>query len=204
MSGCDDCRLEPGDEAQVSTLKLLLLLNAAMFVVEAAAGWMAQSSSLLADSLDMLADASVYALALRAVGRGAAAKVRTATWCGVLQLLLTVLAASDVARRAAFGSEPEAFTMLGVGGLALLVNVTCLVLLSRHRRSEVHMRATWICSRSDVLANLAVLAGALLVAGTGSRYPDLVVGAVIVAVVFHGAVSILREAARARRDAATD
>jgi Co/Zn/Cd efflux system component len=202
MTGCDDCGLEPGDDGQTRTLWILLILNGVMFVAEMVAGILAQSTGLIADSLDMLADSSVYLLALRAVGKGAAAKARAARFCGGAQLVLAALAAADVTRRMAWGSEPEHVTMLGMGGLALAVNVTCLALLSRHRKGDVHMRATWICSRSDVLANLGVIAGGLLVGATGSRFPDLVAGGAIVAVVLHGAVSILRETARERQDTA--
>lgn len=199
MTGCSDCSLEVHDASQARALRWLLAINAVMFVVELAAGWWAQSSGLIADSLDMLADASVYALALAAVGGAAAAKARAATLCGVYQVVLAGGAAFDVARRTVLGSAPEAVAIMGVGGLALAANVTCLLILARHRKGEVHMRATWICSRSDVLANLGVIAGGALVAGSGSRFPDLIVGAVIVALVLHGGITILRETAQAKR-----
>jgi Co/Zn/Cd efflux system component len=178
--------------AEAGTLRVLLALNAAMFVVELVAGWLAQSTGLLADSLDMLADAAVYGLALRAVGRPPELKRRAAHASGWLQLALAFGAFTEVARRAAFGSAPEPPAMIGVSLVALAANVTCLVLIHRHRHRGAHMEASFIFSANDVLANLGVIAAGLLVAWTGSRAPDLVIGAAITAIVLRGAVRILR------------
>ena len=84
--------------------------------------------------------------------------------------------------------------MVGVGGLALLANVTCLVLISSHRKGEVHMRASWIFSRNDVIANLGVIVAGVLVAMTASRLPDLVIGAALSLLVIRGGITILGEA----------
>jgi Co/Zn/Cd efflux system component len=184
---CDDD--EPGVEA--GTLRVLLALNAAMFAVEAVAGWLAQSTGLLADSLDMLADAAVYGLALHAVGRAPGLKLRAAHASGWLQLALALGAFSEVARRALFGSAPEPPAMIGVSLLALAANVTCLLLVQRHRHQGAHMQASYIFSANDVLANLGVIAAGALVAWTGSPAPDLVIGAAIAALVLRGAVRIL-------------
>ncbi len=186
---------EAGPEAaaaETSTLRVVLALNAAMFVVEAVAGWLAESTGLLADGADMLADATVYALALYAVGRAPGLKLRAARVCGALQLLLGTTALAEVLRRAAFGSEPQAPAMMGVSLLALAANATSLWLVARHRAGGVHMKATYICTANDVLANLGVIAAGALVAGTGSRLPDLVIGALIAAIVLQGALRILR------------
>ncbi len=179
-------------ETERRTLWVVLILNAAMFVIEIVAGWLAESTGLLADGADMLADATVYGLALYAVGHSAARKLRAARVCGALQMGLALAAMGDVSRRAVFGSQPEAPAMMGVSVVALAVNVTSLLLVARHREGGVHMKATYICTANDVLANLGVIVAGALVAGTGSRVPDLVIGAVIASVVFQGAVRILR------------
>jgi Co/Zn/Cd efflux system component len=184
---CDE--ESPGVEA--ATLRLLLAINAVMFAVEMVAGFVAQSTGLLADSLDMLADAAVYGLALYAVGRAAALKLRAAHASGWLQLALALGAFAEVARRAAFGSEPEPPAMIGVSLAALAANVTCLALVHRHRHRGAHMEASYIFSANDVLANLGVIAAGVLVAWTGSPLPDLVIGAAIAALVLRGAVRIL-------------
>lgn len=178
------------DEAR--TLRVLLVINAAMFGVEAAAGWLAESTGLIADSLDMLADAMVYGLSLYAVGKPAGAKLRAAHLSGVFQGVLALGVLGDVARRLATGSAPEPPAMIGVSILALAANVGCLLLIARHRHGGAHMRASWIFSTNDVLANLGVIAAGALVAWTGSQLPDLAVGVAIGVLVLAGAVRILR------------
>jgi Co/Zn/Cd efflux system component len=181
-----------GDGAEARTLWTVLAINAAMFVVEGVAGWIAESTGLLADGLDMLADALVYGVALYAVGRGPALKRRAARLCGWLQVTLALTALAEVVRRALFGSEPAPPLMVGVSVVALAANVASLWLVARHRHGGVHMKATYICTTNDVLANLGVIAAAGLVAWTGSAVPDLVIGTTIALVVLRGAVRILR------------
>lgn len=178
-----------GREATV--LRLLLAINAVMFVVELIAGWVAQSTGLMADSLDMLADAAVYGLSLYAVGRSLMHQVRAAHVAGYLQLMLAVGVLVEVVRRFVLGSEPESSLMMSIALLALIANVTCLVLISRHRNGGAHMKASWIFSANDVLINVGVIVAGALVAWTGSRYPDLLVGTVIGLIVLNGARRIL-------------
>jgi Co/Zn/Cd efflux system component len=180
----------PADEGR--TLRLLLAINAVLFAVELVAGWMAESAGLLADSLDMLADAAVYGIALYAAGRSPSLKLRAAHLSGALQLLLALGMLAEVARRAISGSEPEPPVMILVSLLALAANVSCLLLVARHRHGGAHMKASFIFSANDVLANLGVIAAGALVAWTGSAVPDLVVGSVISALVLAGGVRILR------------
>ena len=175
-----------------SVLRALLAINAFMFVTEMAAGWWAQSTGLMADALDMLADAAVYGLSLYAVGRAARLQVRAAHVSGWLQMALALGALSEVVRRFVTGSEPEPLWMTVVATVALAANVACLWLISAHRGGGAHMKASWIFSTNDVLANLGVIVAGGLVHWTGTRYPDLVIGTVIAAVVLTGAVRILR------------
>jgi Co/Zn/Cd efflux system component len=182
----------PNDATEARALQVLLAVNAAMFVVELVAGWLAQSSGLIADSLDMLADAMVYGLSLYAVGQTAATKVRAAHVSGVFQGVLATGVLTDVARRLVAGSAPEAPAMIGISLLALAANVSCLVLISRHRHGGAHMKASWIFSTNDVLANVGVIVAGALVAWTGSRTPDLVIGTAVGLLVLGGAARILR------------
>lgn len=179
-------------KAEAKTLRLLLGINAVMFFVELVAGWLAESAGLIADSLDMFADAAVYGLALYAVGRDARHQARAARVSGGFQLALALGALAEVARRALFGSDPEPPPMMAIASLALAANLTCLALLARHRDGGAHMKASWIFSTNDVLANLGVIVAGALVAWTGSNLPDLVIGALIGLVVLHGARRILR------------
>jgi cation diffusion facilitator family transporter len=185
--------VEPSrDVEEARTLRVLLAINAAMFVVELVAGWLAQSSGLIADSLDMLADAMVYGLSLYAVGKAAGAKLRAAHVSGLFQGLLALGVIADVVRRLLSGSAPEPPAMIGISILALAANVSCLLLLARHRHGGAHMKARWIFSTNDVLANLGVIVAGALVAWTGSRLPDLAIGSAVGLLVLGGAVRILR------------
>jgi Co/Zn/Cd efflux system component len=201
MSG--SCHSDPTveTEAQERVLRIALALNATMFIVGLVAGLLGQSSSLIADALDMLADASAYAIALGAVGRSARFKAGAATLSGSLLVLLGVMVLLDVGRRALLGSEPESAIMMAVAFVSLLVNASVLRMLGRYREGEVHLRATWIFTRVDVIANIGVILSGLLVLLIGSRFPDLIVGGAIGVYVMKEALEILGEAREARRAA---
>lgn len=182
----------PDAAQEARTLKILLAINAVMFVAELTVAWFAESTGLLADSLDMFADAGVYGLALYAVGRSAQAKVRTAHVAGWLQGALALGTLAEVVRRFVVGSHPESTLMIALAAVALVANAICLWLVSRHREGGAHMKASAIFSTNDVIANLGVIAAGVLVTLTGETYPDLVVGAIIAVVVLFGARRILR------------
>jgi cation diffusion facilitator family transporter len=192
MSDCD-CAIEITDREQRTILWWLLAINGAMFLVEFVSGWLAESTGLIADSLDMLADASVYGISLYAVGRSVRAKSSAASLSGIFQILLAAVVLVDVSRRFIVGSEPVSGLMMGVGAVALAANMICLALIYKQRHGEIHMRASWIFSVNDVLANLGVIIAGLLVLVLGSRLPDLIIGLVISALVFRGGIRILRE-----------
>jgi Co/Zn/Cd efflux system component len=182
----------PANSTQESrSLRLLLGINAFMFVVEMTAGLIARSAGLIADSLDMFADAAVYGLALYAVGRSVNLQVRAAHLAGVLQLILALGVLVEVIRRFIFGSEPESLIMMAVAFLALLANTGCLLLISKHREGGAHMKASWIFSANDVVINMGVIVAGALVAWTGSNYPDLIIGTVVGFIVLNGARRIL-------------
>ena len=194
--GCG-CAQQAESLAQARDLRLLLFINAAMFVAEGTAGWLAGSMALISDALDMLADAIVYALSLYAVGRSVKDKAGAAAWSGMFQIALGLGAGAEALRRFFFGAAPEPLAMLGGGALALAANLVCLRIIARHRHGEVHMRASWIFSRNDVLANLGVILAGTLVILAETPWPDLAVGLVIAAIVMQGGWNILVQA-RAR------
>lgn len=188
-----DETLEPAANAgDARVLRLLLAVNSVMFLVEFIWGWIAQSTGLVADSLDMFADAAVYALSLYAVSRDASMKVRAARIAGWLQLVLASGALVEVVRRAMYGSEPASMLMIGIGSVALVANAACLLLIAKRRDHGIHMTASYIFTANDVLANLGVVVAGFLVWWTGSPYPDLIIGAVIALIVMNGARRILR------------
>lgn len=194
----DDCCEGKTSELQLlrtrqgRVLKWVLFINAVMFLVEGLAGLLADSSALLADSLDMFGDAAVYALTLYVIDRGARWRARAALVKGGLMALF----GAGVLVKAGFNllteAEPQAPTMGGIGLLALVANVTCLALLYRHRSDDLNMRSTWLCSRNDIIANGFVILAAVLVSLTGRGVPDVVVGVLIAALFLKSAFGVLR------------
>lgn len=183
---------QSADAAEARTLWAILAINLVMFVAELTVGIAAQSTGLIADSLDMLADSMVYGLSLYAVGRLAVHKLRAARASGYLQLALAIGVLVEVGRRMVLGSEPGPQWMMGVAAIALIANTACLLLIARHRHGGAHMRASYIFSTNDVLANVGVIGAGLLVSWTGSNLPDLVMGVLIGLLLLSGAVRILR------------
>lgn len=192
MSGCDCTEEAVGLEQR--TLIALLTINGVMFVAEVMVGWIAESTALLADSLDMLADATVYGIALYAASRSGGTQRTAARVSGVLQIALGLGVLVEVIRRAVFGSEPTSHLMIGAGTVALAANLICLQLISKHRDGGAHMRASWIFSKNDVIANTGVIIAGVLVVTLGSRVPDLVVGSIVALVVVRGGMQIWRNA----------
>tara|TARA_Y100001933_G_C18765619_1_gene465964 strand:+ start:114 stop:719 length:606 start_codon:yes stop_codon:yes gene_type:complete len=174
------------------TLLTLLAINGVMFLAEAVVGWVAESTALLADSLDMLADAAVYGVAMYAVRRSSKAQQSAASISGVLQIALGLGVLAEVVRRAILGSEPTSLLMVGTGCVALVANLICLRLISSHRDGGAHMRASWIFSKNDVIANTGVIIAGVLVMTLGSRIPDLAVGSIVAVVVVRGGMQILK------------
>ncbi|WP_353573284.1 cation transporter [Candidatus Albibeggiatoa sp. nov. BB20] len=194
MSGSCGCHIEAETQAEQKLLIILLTINAVMFGLELTVGIISESTALIADSLDMFADAMVYAVGLYAVGKSLKTKVKAAYLNGILQIILGTTVLLDVMRRLTFGSEPDSFLMIIIGMLALVANLICFGLLMRHRKGEIHLRSTWICTRNDVIANVGVLIAAGLVALSHSPLPDLIIALLIAGVVLHGGLQILREA----------
>ena len=193
MSDCG-CEIEVTDKEQQGILISLLAINGFMFVFEISLGWYAQSTGLIADSLDMLADAIVYGIGLYAIGKSIQHKAKAALLSGWFQAALGAMILVDILRRVFIGSEPISILMMGVGVIALIANIYCLRLIEKYKDGEVHMRASWIFSKNDVIANTGVILGGLLVWLLDSRWPDLVIGSLIALVIFNGARHIIMDA----------
>jgi Co/Zn/Cd efflux system component len=182
-----------GNEGYRRVLWAVLAINAAMFAVEVAAGLAAGSASLQADALDFLGDAGNYAISLFVVGmalryRALAAFVKGATM-GVFGVWVLGVTAWHIWH----GTLPQAFTMGAVGTAALLANAASFGLLWAYRGGDSNMRSAWICTRNDVLGNLAVLLAALGVLGTGTGWPDVTVAAIMAALALQGAFVVLNQ-----------
>ena len=193
---CTDksCAVERLRERQTSTLRLVLLANAAMFVVELISGLLAGSVALLADSLDMLGDALVYGFSLYVVDRGPLWKAKAAAAKAAVMALFGVLVIGQLLYKLVRPQVPTVEAMGAVGALALTANGICFALLWRHRAEDINMRSVWLCSRNDLTANVLVLLAAWAVSVTASPWPDVAVGALICAVFLRSAFLVAREA----------
>jgi Co/Zn/Cd efflux system component len=170
------CAIEALKQRQSGTLKIVLAINAVMFVVVFAAGLIAHSTALLSDSLDNLGDAMTYALSLYVVSRSNQDKAKVALFKGGLILAAGLFVLGQVVYRILVPTVPLFEAMGGIGLLALLANGICLALLWKHRNEDINMSSVWECSRNDIATNLAVIVAALGVWITGSGWPDIVVG----------------------------
>jgi Co/Zn/Cd efflux system component len=175
-------------------LIVVLLLNALMFVVEFGAGLVAQSASLMADSIDMLGDAAVYGLSLFALGRSLRWRAGAALIKGGFILFLGLGVIGEIAAKVAWGVPPGSGIMLVVGAMALAANLSCLALLWPYRAHDVNLASTFACSRNDVMANIGVLVAAWLVSLTASPWPDIAVAAAIATLFVRSSLKVIGDA----------
>ena len=193
---CDDkqCAIEQLRERQSAILRVVLAINAVMFVVEFASGLMARSTALLSDSLDNLGDALTYGASLYAVSRDLRTKARVALFKGGLILLAALFVLGQVVYAVRHPGLPVFEAMGVVSLLALAANAICLALLHRHRGEDVNMSSVYECSRNDIVSNLCVFVAAALVWLTGSGWPDLAVGLGLALLLLRSAYTVTRSA----------
>ncbi len=189
---------------QAKILKVVLAINAAMFFVEFTSGIHAKSTSLLADSLDMFGDATVYAFSLFVLDRGPRARAGAAFLKGLIMLAFALFVLAEAVRKCFAEVLPVAETIGIIGSLALAANGICLWLLWRHRSDDINMRSTWLCSRNDIIANVGVILASGGVWVTATKWPDIAVGSIIATLFLSSAISVLREALPILRTRAQD
>jgi Co/Zn/Cd efflux system component len=193
---CNDkaCEIEALRNRQSSTLKIVLGINAVMFLVELTAGLMSGSLSLLADSLDMLGDALVYGFSLYVVARGPRMKAKAALLKGGIMAAFALFVLGQAVYKILFPHVPVFEAIGAIGALALAANSLCLFLLWSHRADDINMRSVWLCSRNDIIANVSVLFAALGVWLSDSSWPDIIVGVALAALFAQSSLSVLRNA----------
>jgi cation diffusion facilitator family transporter len=193
---CEDktCTVEELAKRQSSTLKIVLLINAVMFIVELAAGLHSGSSSLLSDSLDNLGDALTYGISLYAVDRGVTYKAKVAIFKGALILLAGLFVLGQVGYRLLFPIMPSYETMGAISILALLANGTCLALLWKHRQEDVNMSSVWECSRNDIVSNISVFVAAIGVWLLNSGWPDILIALALAVMFLRSAIRVFSNA----------
>lgn len=190
---CEDPQRRTANEYR-RVLWAVFAINVGMFSVEIGAGLAAGSASLQADALDFLGDGANYAISLFVVGMALRFRAMAALAKGASMGIFGLWVLGVTAWHASHGTLPQAFTMSAVGFAALAANALSFGLLWVHRRGDANMRSAWICTRNDVLGNLAVLWAALGVFGTGTGWPDLIVAATMAGLALQGAVIVLRQA----------
>ena len=195
----DTCSTETAASAALDprwrrALWIALVVNAAMFVVELAAGLQAGSVSLLADAVDFAGDAVNYGLSLAVLSMAVVWRSRAAWIKGASMFAYGLFVLGKAAWVLRSGSVPEPLTMGAVAFAAMLANVGVAVLLYTWRNGDANMRSVWICSRNDALSNVAVMLAAAGVFGTGSAWPDLAVAAVMAGLALTGGAQVMRHA----------
>jgi len=197
---CHDDHCHDATDAVAPALRrvlwVALAVNAAMFLLEAGAGLAAGSVALLADAIDFFGDAANYGITLAVLALGAAWRARAAVFKAVSMLAFGAFVLGRAAWATAAGVAPEPVTMGVVGLLALAANVGVAFLLYAFRDGDANMRSVWLCTRNDAIGNVAVLLAAIGVFGTGTRWPDLAVAAVMAGLALAAGASVLRQARR--------
>lgn len=205
-SCCDHCT-DQSDHRSASYRRVLwiaLSINCIMFGFEMLAGLRGGSVFLQADSLDFLGDASNYGISLFVLGSSLAARAYASRLKAAAMLLFAFWILSLAGWHVFSGRAPSVPTMGFVGVCALLANGAVALLLLRYRQGDSNMRSVWLCTRNDVVGNIAVLIAALGVFGTGSGWPDLLVAAIMSTLASTSAVDILRQSSGELRDHAED
>jgi cation diffusion facilitator family transporter len=195
---CHDkgCALDVLRERQGSILRIVLAINVFLFLVELTAGIVASSTSLMADSLDSLGDALVYAFSLFVLFRSERWRAGAALFKGLIMFGFGIAITAALIGRVLAPVVPVAEMMGGFGFLALGCNLACLILLTRHRSDDINMESVWLCSRNDIIANLGVIVAAVGVAFTDSMWPDFVVGVMIAVIFLRSAIYVIWQALR--------
>lgn len=188
------CTLDALRVRQSATLKVVLVINAVMFVIELVAGIMAGSTALLSDSLDNLGDALTYGLSLYVIASVPRSKAKVALFKGILILIAGVFVFTQVVYRIITPIVPTYETMGLVSLLALLANGTCLALLWKHREDDINMSSVWECSRNDVASNISVFVAAGGVWLMHSGWPDILVGLALALLFLKSSVNVIRGA----------
>jgi Co/Zn/Cd efflux system component len=195
------CELSKLRKQQSKVLWAVLFINLLMFGIEFGAGFRADSLSLTGDSLDMLGDALVYASSLYVINKGVKAQAGVAFLKGLIMFLFAIAVFARASYQLLIDARPEAAMMGIVGVVALLANLLCLFLLTRHRKDNLNMSSVWLCSRNDIIANTSVLIAAGVVSLTHSILPDLAVGLLLTVVFAKSAGKVLSQSWREMQQA---
>lgn len=197
--GCEETRFDGVSPAYRRALSAVIVINAAMFLIEITAGALGRSQALQADALDFAGDTATYALSLAVIGASLSVRSTASLIKGASLAAFALFVLVTTGLRFFGGATPEAPIMSGVGALALAANVASVFILLRWRDGDSNVRSVWLCSRNDAIGNVAVIAAGGAVFATGSRLPDLIVAAALAALFLNSSIQIIRQAIDERR-----
>jgi Co/Zn/Cd efflux system component len=182
-------------------LWLVIAINATMFLVEMGAGALAGSQALQADALDFLGDATTYGISLAVIGTSIQIRARAAILKALSLTAMALWVLGSTAYHVLILGIPRAEIMGAIGILALAANVASVLILMRYKDGDANVRSVWLCSRNDAIGNVAVMIAALAVWGTATKWPDLLVAAVMAGLFLTSSIQILRQSFREMREA---
>ncbi len=177
-------------------LWLVIAINAGMFALEIVAGAVAGSQAMWADALDFLADSATYAISLAVIGMAVTVRARAALVKGVSLTVMSVWVLGSTLWQVFVAGVPRAEIMGAIGFLALLANLASVLILVRYKDGDANVRSVWLCSRNDAIGNVAVMLAALGVWGTATKWPDLIVAAIMASLFLSSSAQIIRQALR--------
>lgn len=203
--GCaSNPRFDGMDRRYRQILWVVIAINAAMFLVETAAGHLAGSQALQADALDFLGDTLTYGMSLAVIGASLSVRSTAALVKGLSLTAMGLWVFGSTAYHVLVLGVPKAEVMGVVGALALAANVASVLLLLRYKNGDANVRSVWLCSRNDAIGNVAVMIAALGVWGTTTAWPDLIVAAGMALLFLSSSLQILRQAWAERSVVATE
>ncbi len=202
MAKCcgSDVKFDGLSEDYKKRLWVVISLNAIMFVVEISAGQIAKSQALQADALDFLGDTLTYGISLAVIGASIQMRTNAALFKGAMLFIMGLWVFGSTLYRAVYMDIPEAELMGIIGFLALMTNLTSVIILMNYKDGDANVRSVWLCSRNDAIGNIAVLIAALSVWGTASAWPDLIVAAIMSILFLSSSFQIVYQALRERRE----
>ena len=200
---CEADKVDLSKEQNTALVKvfwIVLVINLIMFFVEAISGYLAHSNALWADSLDMLSDVFVYGLSLYVLSKGHQAKVNASLVNGILMAALGLFVVGEAIYKIINPILPIGETISLIGGLAFIANAICLLLLIKHKDTDLDVKSAWICTRNDVFANIGVIVAGILVGYFSSMWPDIIIGLGIAFIVLQSSIGIIKEAFKHKRE----
>lgn len=191
---CGDIVFEGMSKTYRKVLWVIIAINGGMFLVEAIAGFLADSTALKADALDFLGDTATYLATLLVIGKPLKIRAVVALVKGLSLGAMALFVLSFTLYRVFVFGAPEALTMGLIGLMALVANMVSVLLLMRYKEGDSNIRSVWLCSRNDAIGNVAVIIAGASVFATGTVWPDIIVAFIIAGLFMHSSVKITRQA----------